>query len=158
MASPGSQPNQYGLSQTWSTLSVYRKGWTDKFEDSEPYLVITTPNAAPMERILPELEDAVALMQVDLHEVEIIEQSNKSLFTTSASHQILSSDDFSDTMKVGGSFGLQNSTASATFGGSAWLTYQDGSKIRIGITNFHVLEMDSNGKEIRKLLITNPVR
>ena len=37
-----------------------------------------------MEEILPELKEAVALMQVGLREVEIILQSNESLFTTSA--------------------------------------------------------------------------
>jgi len=40
--------HEHGLGQTWSTLSVYRRGWIDKFEDFEPYLVITTPDAAPI--------------------------------------------------------------------------------------------------------------
>jgi len=138
---------RHGLSQTWSTLSVYRRGLTDKFEDSEPYLVITTPNTAPMERILPELKEAVALMQV-LCEVEIIQQSNEFLFATSDCRQILTSDDFSNTTKVGCSLGLQNSKVAATFGGSAWLTYQDGSRVRVGMTNFHILAKDIIGKEI----------
>lgn len=139
--------HKHRLGQTWSTLSVYRRGWTDKFEDSEPYLVITTTDAAPVEKILSELQDAVTSMQVDLHNVEIIEQSNESLFTTFNYRQVLRDDDFTGTMRVGGSLSLEKSTASATFGGSAWLTHQDGNKIRVGITNFHVLGMDSNSKE-----------
>jgi hypothetical protein len=122
----------------WSSMFAMRVGTSPVRANNPATLIITTPNPNLIRAIIPRL-----LQEIDSEWIAAIYPSLcLRPWTTIDAESSYRHDQFDDhpNIGLGYSVGVRgDAKASATLGGTLELVYEDGKRIRVGLTNFHTV-------------------
>jgi hypothetical protein len=139
----------------WHSMFIMRLGTSSVLSDNPPTLVIATPNRKQIQAIVPWLLQEINSPWIKAVYPSLCIQSWGAVDAKS-SYRV---DQFDENPKIGlgYSVGVRGSgESSATLGGILDLVYEDGSRRRVGLTNFHLVRdivKDKRGTLIATVLL-----